>query len=43
MTTVIRLLNDDYFVAMTLRPGGNYGKARYLLRANAGKLLGELT
>jgi predicted regulator of Ras-like GTPase activity (Roadblock/LC7/MglB family) len=43
MITVIRLLNDDYFVALTLRPGGNYGKARYLLRMHANKLLGELT
>ena len=32
MTTVIRLLNDEYFVAMALSPTGNVGKARYLLR-----------
>ncbi len=42
MTTVIRLLNDDYFVAVTLRPEGNFGKARFLLRTNASKLLGGL-
>src|SRR5512139_3749031 len=29
MTTVIRLLNAEYFVAITLKPGGNVGKARY--------------
>ena len=39
MTTVIRLLNDEYFVAIALKPTGNSGKARYLLRTNAGKLV----
>src|SRR5689334_13431913 len=34
MTTVIRLLNNDYFVAVTLGPNGNHGKARYLLRTH---------
>jgi predicted regulator of Ras-like GTPase activity (Roadblock/LC7/MglB family) len=42
MTTVIRLLNDEYFVAVTLRPDGNFGKARFLLRMNAPKLLTDL-
>lgn len=42
MTTVIRLLSDEYFVAVTLRPDGNYGKARFLLRTQGGKLLNEL-
>ena len=42
MTTVIRLLNDDYFVAVTLGPQGNHGKARYLLRTNASKFLESL-
>jgi len=35
MTTVIRLLTEEYFVAVTLQPGGNVGKARYLLRVKA--------
>jgi len=39
MTTVMRLLNDEYFVAMALRPTGNVGKARYLLRLRAPELL----
>jgi predicted regulator of Ras-like GTPase activity (Roadblock/LC7/MglB family) len=43
MTTVIRLLNDEYFVAVALKPTGNSGKARYLLRTNAGKLVEALT
>jgi predicted regulator of Ras-like GTPase activity (Roadblock/LC7/MglB family) len=43
MTTVIRLLNDEYFVAMALEPSGNFGKARYLLRMQAPKLLERLS
>jgi len=42
MTTVIRLLNDEYFVAVTVAPGGNTGKARYLLRTGSGKLVDAL-
>jgi len=29
---VIRTITDDYFVALTLAQGGNFGKARYLLK-----------
>jgi predicted regulator of Ras-like GTPase activity (Roadblock/LC7/MglB family) len=43
MTTVIRLLNDEYFVAMALEPAGNFGKARYLLRIHAPQLLEKLS
>ncbi|MBN1654240.1 MAG: hypothetical protein JXA30_10750 [Deltaproteobacteria bacterium] len=39
MTAVIRLLNDEYFVALLIRPGGNFGKARFLLRMNAQQLI----
>jgi predicted regulator of Ras-like GTPase activity (Roadblock/LC7/MglB family) len=42
MTTVIRLLNDEYFVAVTLRPEGNFGKARFLLRTRAEKFMESL-
>ncbi len=41
VTTIIRLLNDEYFVAITVRPDGNFGKARYLLRLHAPKLLSD--
>ncbi len=41
-TTVIRLINPDYFVAVTIRPEGNYGKARYLLRTRVPELASEL-
>lgn len=43
MTTVIRLLNEEYFVAMALAPGGSLGKARYLLRVQGSKLLERLS
>ncbi len=42
LTTIIRLLNDEYFVAIALKPEGNFGKARFLLRTGATRLLGEL-
>lgn len=43
MTTVMRVLNEEYFVAVTLLPYGNYGKARFLLRTASSKLLSELS
>jgi predicted regulator of Ras-like GTPase activity (Roadblock/LC7/MglB family) len=42
VTTLIRVLNESYFVALTLRPEGNLGKARYLLRVLAPQLVQEL-
>lgn len=42
LTTIIRLLNDEYFVAVAIKPDGNFGKARFLLRTSATRLLGEL-
>lgn len=42
MTTVIRMLDESYAVAITLKPDGNLGKARFLLRTRAGKLADEL-
>ncbi len=42
LTTVVRLLSDEYFVALTLEPGGNVGKARYLLRVAAPELIDNL-
>ena len=43
MTTVIRLINDEYFIAVVVAPTGNFGKARFLLRTQAPKLLESLT
>jgi predicted regulator of Ras-like GTPase activity (Roadblock/LC7/MglB family) len=42
MTTLVRILNDEYFLALALKPGGNYGKGRYLLRVVAPELNREL-
>ena len=42
LTTLIRMLNDEYFVAVTLKPSGNLGKARFLMRTRSTKLLSEL-
>ena len=43
MTMVIRMLNTEYFVAVTLKPSGNLGKARFLLRTRTGRLLDDLS
>ena len=42
MITVIRLLSESYFLALALKPEGNFGKGRYLMRTAAPKLLAEL-
>ena len=42
LTTVVRMLTDEYFVALAVAPGGNVGKARYLLRVSAPKLIENL-
>jgi predicted regulator of Ras-like GTPase activity (Roadblock/LC7/MglB family) len=42
VTTVARLVSPEYFMVVALRPEGNFGKARYLLRVTAPKLLSEL-
>jgi predicted regulator of Ras-like GTPase activity (Roadblock/LC7/MglB family) len=41
-TTMLRMINDEYFVAMFLRPGSNLGKGRVLLRSAAASLVREL-
>jgi len=42
MVTLIRVLNQNYFVALTMLPDGNFGKGRFMLRVTAPKLLEEL-
>ena len=42
MVTLIRVLNENYFIALTMVPNGNFGKGRYMLRLAAPKLLEEL-
>lgn len=42
LTTVVRMLTDEYFVALAIAPGGNVGKARYLLRVKAPEIIENL-
>ena len=42
MVVLVRALNDEYFLAFALRPAGNFGKARYVLRLLAPKIQAEL-
>jgi predicted regulator of Ras-like GTPase activity (Roadblock/LC7/MglB family) len=42
LTTIIRTLNEEYFVALAMKPAGNTGKGRYLLRIHAPNLLKDL-
>ncbi len=42
LTTVARLVSPEYFMVVALKPEGNYGKARYLLRVTAPKVKSEL-
>jgi predicted regulator of Ras-like GTPase activity (Roadblock/LC7/MglB family) len=43
VTTIMRVINETYFVALTLTPDSNVGKGRYLLRTRIPALLKELT
>lgn len=38
-STILRILNEDYFLAIAVASDGNLGKARYLLRMAVPKLL----
>jgi predicted regulator of Ras-like GTPase activity (Roadblock/LC7/MglB family) len=40
--TLLRMVNQDYFLVLGLLPTGNYGKARYVLRVTAPKVAKEL-
>ena len=40
--TVARLVSPEYYMVAALVPGGNLGKARFLLRVTAPKLRSEL-
>jgi predicted regulator of Ras-like GTPase activity (Roadblock/LC7/MglB family) len=42
LTTLIRVINDEYFVALTMRPDGNPGKGRFILRTAAPRIMQEL-
>jgi predicted regulator of Ras-like GTPase activity (Roadblock/LC7/MglB family) len=42
LTTVARMVAENYFIAVTMLPGGNVGKARFLLRTRSGAVAAEL-
>ena len=39
---IVRSLNEDYFFALAIAPEGNFGKARYLMRLAAPKIIEQL-
>ena len=41
-TCLVRLINEEYFMAAAVKAQGNVGKSRYLLRILAPKMLVEL-
>ncbi len=42
LTAVGRMVSPDYFMVVALKPEGNQGKARFLLRVTAPKVRSEL-
>ncbi len=42
LVTLMRMVTPEYFVVLVLKPSGNYGKGRYVLRVTAPKLKTEL-
>ncbi len=38
---MLRRLNDEYFMVLIIKPDGNFGKGRFLLRMSVPKLLRE--
>ncbi len=42
MITLIRMVGDGYFLALTMQPDGNFGKGRYLMRTAVPKLAQDL-
>jgi len=42
LLTLIRTLSDQYFLAIAMKPDGNLGKGRYLMRVAAPELAKEL-
>lgn len=38
---IMRKINDDYYLSLVIKPEGNYGKGRYVLKTAVPKLEGE--
>jgi predicted regulator of Ras-like GTPase activity (Roadblock/LC7/MglB family) len=42
VTALMRLVTPEYFLVLAMRPEGNFGKGRYILRVTAPKIRAEL-
>lgn len=42
VVTLMRMITQEYFLVLALKPDGNYGKGRYVLRITAPKVKAEL-
>jgi predicted regulator of Ras-like GTPase activity (Roadblock/LC7/MglB family) len=42
VVTLMRLVSPEYFLVLAMRPEGNYGKGRYVLRITAPRVKAEL-
>lgn len=42
LTFVIRVLTEEYFLGVALKPNGNFGKGRFLMRMAVPELMKEL-
>ena len=40
--TLMRMVSPEYFLVLALKPDGNYGKGRYVLRITAPRVKAEL-
>jgi predicted regulator of Ras-like GTPase activity (Roadblock/LC7/MglB family) len=38
---IMRKINDEYYMAIVIRPEGNYGKARFILKTAVPRIEGE--
>lgn len=38
---IMRKINDDYYLSLVIKPDGNYGKGRYILKTAVPKIEGE--
>jgi predicted regulator of Ras-like GTPase activity (Roadblock/LC7/MglB family) len=38
---IMRKINDDYYIALIIKPEGNYGKGRFVLKTAVPKIEGE--
>lgn len=43
LTTLVRMITEQYFIALSLEPSANLGKARYVLRTRAPLMVADLS